>query len=224
MTDCTQRRAAFGCGMRSVARGMSIVLCFALLGCGPHATPADHAGAGDDPVSTGEPAAKLQGANPQDAPEISRSVGEEGGVVVFWPRIVPRSDKAEIKALAGAVQRQLVAAVEQAGVTAVDVRPEPERVCPKAGCAGMTVGAIVVNAKGGGCTVLGLVAPAGQGETHIVPWHGLVKLKAETVPFREPPESQVTVRDNVPCKDLGAKLGESLEDLVAKIKALSAAQ
>jgi hypothetical protein len=200
-------------------------LSVALLGCAPKAGPADHAEAGDAANGgTGEPATELKGANPQDAPEISRSVGVEGGAVVFWPRIVPRSDDPGIKALAAAVQKQLAAAVEQAGVTPVDVRPEPERVCPKAGCAGMTVGAIVVNANGGGCSVLGLVAPAGQGDNHIVPWHGLVKLKAETVPFREPPESQVTVRDNVPCKGLAAKLGESQEDLVAKIKALSAAQ
>ena len=52
-----------------------------------------------------------QGGQSGDAPEISRSVGQTGGVVVFWPRIVPRSvgGDPQMHAIAQRLQERLAA-------------------------------------------------------------------------------------------------------------------
>lgn len=166
--------------------------------------------------STGNPA---KPANERDAPEISRSVGEPDGVVVLWPRVVPRSDDAAIGALAAELQKRLAhAALAAAPARKRDVRPEPERVCPRSGCAGPSVGAVLVHAKGG-CVAVALVTPPGASASRILPWAGLVKIKNAQVPFREPPESQLTVRDAVPCGDLVAALDKANADLVKALDA-----
>lgn len=133
-----------------------------------------------------------------DAPEISRSVGEEGGVIVLWPRVVPKSDDPAVQELAAAVQARLSSTAKQIADN-VDTRPEPERVCPKGnGCKAVSLGA-VVTVKGGGCSVVALVGPPGVSSTRLVPWIGGVELRATTVPFREPPENQITVAEFAPC-------------------------
>lgn len=185
------------------------------------ASSADEAGTGaatDDEQSArpteGEQAAPQTG----DAPEISRSAGQEGGVVIFWPRVVPRTDDPEIRKLAGDLQQRLVALVKQAVPDRErDVRPEPERVCPRSGCDAMTVGALLT-ASSGGCVALALVAPPGTSPQRIIPWGGDVELKYEQVPFREPPESSVTIKDMVSCTELLDKLADREADVVEAIK------
>ena len=83
----------------------------------------------------------------------------------------------------------------------------------------MTVGVLLTHG-GGGCTVLALVSEPGTEPQRIVPWAGIVKLAKEEVPFREYPESQVTVRDSVPCTELLAALSKREAEVV---KAISAA-
>ena len=201
-------------------------LCLALgaWACGPKEPThlATHASAEPTPTDDAWNGSGPMPANDNDAPEISRSVGEEGGVVVFWPRVIPRTSDPETRELAKAVQDKLVELVKQAlPGRAVDVRPEPERVCPRDGCAGSTVGALLTKSEGG-CVVLGLVAPAGKGDTHIVAWGGAVKLASETVAFRDLPEGQVTVRDHVRCTELldkaAAKDAALVEAIAASVK------
>jgi hypothetical protein len=136
---------------------------------------------------------------------------------VFWPRVIPRTDDPAIGKLAGELQGKLVTlAAKAAPGRKVDRRPEPERVCPRAGCDAMTLGVLLVHG-GGGCTALGLVSGAGTGEQRIVPWAGVVKLAQDRIPFRDHPENQVTIRDAVPCKDLIGKLAEAEGDVVKAV-------
>lgn len=133
-----------------------------------------------------------------EGPEISRSVGAEGGVVILWPRIIPASNSRETHDLAAAVQEHLRALVaENYRGHPIDVRPEPERVCPMPGCKAMTVGALILHQEEGRA-VLALVSGPGDSPATLVPWVGQVKLRDGRVPFRQPPENSVTVTDFAP--------------------------
>jgi hypothetical protein len=164
-----------------------------------------------------EPAAP-QPAGDRDGPHISRSIGEEGGVVVFWPRVIPRTEDAALNALAGRLQKELAALAKEAFPgKPIDVRPEPERVCPRDGCAAMTVGAVLAHV-GGGCVVAAVVSESGKAPQRIVPWVGRFDVKREEVPFREHPESEITIRDAMPCGDVGKSFGEKKADVVAQLR------
>lgn len=137
---------------------------------------------------------------PGDAPEISRSLGEKGGVVLLWPRVVPRSATDALRPVAAEVQARLRRIVARAlPGRPIDQRPEPERACPRAGCDAMTVWAVVTG-KPEGCAVVLLTANPGSSPTWIKPWGGRVELRNLSVPFRDPPESQVIVRDFADCR------------------------
>ena len=167
------------------------------------------------PLTLAPGAARAEG----DAPEISRSAGKEGGVVLFWPRIVPRGTTGATP-LATALQARLKALVERAAPgRPIDVRPDPERVCPRDGCKSPTVGTLLVY-KGTHCAVLGLFAAAGQSPTRIVPWVASVKLKAPSTPFREPPEAVVTISDWARCEDVVSNLAAGEAAIVEAIKTL----
>lgn len=142
-----------------------------------------------------------------DAPEISRSVGAKGGVVVLWPRIVPATTDPKLLDLAKALQDRLAAAAAEAMPGAeIDVRPSPERVCPKGtGCKGIAVGAVLGWADSG-CVAVATVSPVGTSPATLVPWGGELTLKAKQVPFREPPESQITVVDFASCASLSSEV------------------
>jgi len=156
-----------------------------------------------------------------DSPQISRSVGEPGGVVVFWPRIIPASDAPLTKQAAAQVQATLKQWVaETLADRPMDVRPEPERVCPQAGCKAMTVGALLVH-SGDACAVVGLISGPGRSHAHMIPWAGKVDLKKPTVPFREFPESQITIRDFQRCSALLEPLQSGEEGVKAAILAAS---
>jgi hypothetical protein len=157
------------------------------------------------------------GASNKDGPHISRSVGKEGGVVVFWPRVIPKTEEPAITSLAGDLQKRLAELARKAlPGREVDVRPEPERVCPRAGCEAMTVGVLLTHG-GGGCSALALVSEPGTSPQRIIPWAGIVKLASQEVPFREYPESHVTIRDSVPCSDLLAALSKREAEVVKAI-------
>jgi hypothetical protein len=188
------------------------LLLLLLAACAPSTThqPADPP---DEAAVSGDDGPRS--AREGDAPEISRSLGQEGGVLVFWTRIIPSSDDAQIHELAADLQTRLAELAKRTGAT-VDVRPEPERVCPLDGCKAKTLGALLVH-RDGGCTALALVGGPGSRSTRILPWAGIVKLEAEAVAFRDPPENQVTVRDAVPCHDLVNKLAEGEDDVTAAL-------
>ena len=133
---------------------------------------------------------------------VSKSTGAVGGVTILWPRIIPRDIVDENRGLGAALQQQMRVMVEKhLPGRAIDFRPEPERVCPKTGCAGVSVG-LLLSRQGQGCLVLALVSRPGVSPTRIVPWVGKVQLRADTVGFREWPESQITVADYIPCTSL----------------------
>src|SRR5262249_6485435 len=86
------------------------LLCLALAGCPtepPPRVPEDFgeptSGDGQVPVVDTPKAAEPR----DDAPEISRSRGTKGGVVVLWPRVWPRSEEPGATELATKVQKRL---------------------------------------------------------------------------------------------------------------------
>lgn len=143
-----------------------------------------------------------------DSPEISRSVGDPNGIVILWPRIAPRTDDAAVQELAGLVQSRLRALASERYREQVDVRPAPERVCPRQGCRAPTLSA-VVTVKGESCAVIATFAPAGTSATRLVPWVGGAEVKGGEVPFREPPESYATITDFAKCATLRKALSEN---------------
>ncbi len=159
------------------------------------------------------------GASSVDAPEISRSVGVRGGVVVLWPRIAPRSEDPAVRAIATAVQQRLRAVVERAlPGRPIDVRPEPERVCPRQGCAAMTVGASLFHTPRGGCTVVAIVSGAGMSPQRLLQWVGNVTLRESIVPYREPPEGRMVAEDMARCSDVASQFAAREEDIVRAIR------
>lgn len=219
--------------MRSIVSFSGLFLVAAALGlcgCGSSKKPAQTEGEGAAPdataaatatptaEATASAAASAAPAQDKDAPEISRSGGEEGGVVVFWPRVTPRTDDPATRELAGKVQGKLVELVKKAAPKrARDVRPEPERVCQRSGCAAMTVGVVLVS-QDKGCAVVALVSGPGTAPAKLVPWAGAIELKAQEVPFREPPESEITVKDMAPCDKLLDQLSKGDAAVVKAIK------
>lgn len=162
----------------------------------------------DEPVrrSEGKPI-RYEHAN--DAPEISRSVGQKGGVVVLWPRIIPKSEDPAITDLALRVQSRLARIAEKSSSN-IDRRPAPERVCPRGeGCQAVSVGAVLA-VKDKGCAVIAVVGPPGTGNVSLVPLAGSVTLRSASVPFRDPPESEVTVQEFVPCEKLLSDLEQNV--------------
>jgi len=139
-----------------------------------------------------------------DSPEISRGVGQPDGIVVLWPRILPRTEDPAILAIAEGIQARLELLSKQSS-DSVDRRPNPERVCPREGCKGVSVGAVLA-IKDKGCAVVASVGPGGPTAVRLVPLAGTVELRSQESPFREPPENAVTVTEFVPCAKLAADL------------------
>lgn len=204
--------------MRALFAATAIVI-----GCAPAVTslpdpgpaPAETAAApepGESPAVATKPA---PAAGASDDPRISRSAGEPGGVVLLWPRVVPADDSETTNAIADGIQRHMRGVVERAlPGRPVDVRPSPERTCPKAGCAGVAFGALLVR-RGEGCAVVAMVMPAGTSEpTTLVDWAGALKLARTQIPFRAYPESEVTISDFAACADLPGSLSAREDEIV----------
>lgn len=156
--------------------------------------------------------------NGETDPRVSTSVGEEGGVVVLWPRVIP-TDGAEAVAdqAAGLQQRLRNIAESSLPGRSLDVRPSPERACPYRGCKGVSIGAVLAH-SGRGCAVVALVSQPGQSPYRLVAWTKNTRLRASVVPFREPPESQIEVGDYRPCDSLEEELSELDETVSAAVR------
>lgn len=174
----------------------------------------------EKPAAAADSAAAGDSSN--DAPEISRSVGVAGGVVVLWPRIVltrqgPAKPDDATRELAKSLQARAADLVRSAaGGRNVDVRPEPERVCPRAGCTAATVGVLFAKA-GDGCAAVALVSAPGKSPARLVPWLGASTLTKDSVPFREQAEEAVRVKDFSRCSALAEEKDRD-GDVVAAVK------
>jgi hypothetical protein len=180
---------------------------------------------GDDP-----PAPGMQQLAPtidqSDAPEISRSVGSANGVLVLWPRIVmsrsgPPKPDAETRAIAGKLQARLAELVRRAAPgKSVEVRPEPERVCPRSGCKAVSVGVVLARA-GKGCAAAALISGPGTTPARIVPWLAGMTVNRTSVPFREPPEGALDITDYAPCAAVASASGSDQDVVKALSEAVS---
>lgn len=139
----------------------------------------------------------------EDDPRVSRSAGEEGGVVVLYPRVMglPEGE-------AERLQAHMVELVHRIFPNRpLDVRPDPERVCPRNGCRGPSLGALLV-AQNGTCAVVGVIGNPGRGEHALIRWSGRLTVRDRVIPFREPPESHVTLHETTSCDELETELAE----------------
>lgn len=187
----------------------------------PPPTPEEAPGASATPKSatpaeqaTAPPVINHRGAR------VSASVGEPGGVVLLWTRIIPADDSPEMSALATKLQSRLGAITRRASPNRpIDQRPAPERACPQAGCQGTAVSALLVH-QGKGCAAVLLLGPPGRTPVRLIPWAGRVSFKEPTAAFRSPPESQVIVEDFVTCDGLIDALAAREAEIEGHIKAL----
>lgn len=194
--------------MKSPTLAVAILLS-ASLGCAVSTVPSKPLNSGPEPEPELSTRTSVHHSSGHDSPEISRSKGTPGGVVVLWPRILPRSEDPVVLELATLVQARL-AKLAGASADPVDRRPAPERVCPKGeGCAAASVGAIVA-IKDKGCALVALVSKPGISPAQLIPWAGRVKLRNPTAVFRDPPENEVTIEEFVPCEKLRADLGSNV--------------
>src|SRR4051812_37560141 len=198
---------------------LALMGCSALSCGGAGAEPKAAATEGSRVPSSAPP--RLAASVRADAPEISRSVGISGGVVLLWPRVPMEKGQVpdeHTRALAGKIQRRLAAILQRAlPGHPVDVRPEPERVCPRSGCTAMSVGAVLLQ-SGQGCSVAALVSAPGTAPARIVPWAGSMRLGGETVAFRDPPERQIAVDDFQSCAEVDGDLAAHEADVEAAVK------
>jgi len=131
-------------------------------------------------------------------PEISKSRGEPGGIVLLWPRIIPRTEAERLRGPARALQDRLRTMLQEAFPDRpIDVRPEGERACMKTGCIAASVG-VLIAVQDDNCVAVTLVSEPGRSPQMLTPWAGRMTA-ALSVPFREPPESSVRIDEFVEC-------------------------
>ncbi len=199
---------------------VACVSCGSATTAGPESTAGTETTAGMETTSpqTDHPAQASQFNQPA-GPRVSTSTGTEGGVVVLWPRVIPDDGAAALQEQASALQTRLGEIAKRVfAEDSIDVRPEPQRVCPRAGCVGMSLGALLLHDRGG-CAILALVSAAGTRPARIVPWAARVQVLKKFVPFREPPEAHVRVLDMVPCADILGALDEREPDVQKALQA-----
>jgi hypothetical protein len=123
-------------------------------------------------------------------------------VVLLWPRVIPSAETAALRAVAQPLHQRLFQLIQRAlPGRHIDIRPEPQRVCPQAGCEGIAVGVLLL-AHGSGCVAVVQVSPPGRSAARQVAWVGDVRLTRDEVAFREPPEQHVLVKDYAACDRL----------------------
>jgi hypothetical protein len=212
------------------ARPGVLIVGLTFVACGSSTPPPEEPNSAVRPSGVYlQPDSTATATSSNDAPEISRSAGVAGGIVVLWPRIVlPRGAEgpdAETRQVAGSIQRRLAElAKSAAGGRPIEVRPEPERVCPKQGCNAVAVGALLARA-GGGCAVVAWTSAPGPSPAELVSWAGQIQLKATTVPFREAAEKFMSVADYAPCGTVLTEPPARDSDVTAAIqRAASAAR
>lgn len=191
---------------------------------GAGGTDAGAGGAGGGAGTTGQGGGTVVAGGPNDTrflgPEISHSKGVAGGVVVLWPRIIPSTIAAENQQYAQAVQQKVKQLVEKAlPGRPIDVRPSPERVCPKTGCEAMSVG-VLFTRQNNSCIAVALVNGPGVSQTKMIPWGGEVAFKgSDTIQFRDPPENFVQIKDFAVCDQLVVEMGKADGFVEAAIRA-----
>jgi len=196
--------------MRIFHSHVAVVLSALALSCGGSTTPE-----AEEPMPDANDPSYAASFDGTVDPRVSTSAGEEGGFVVLWPRVVTAAGTEAFEG--GEVQAALRSIVERVAEGApIDVRPEPERACPQSGCAGTAVGAVLLK-SGSACAVVATVSRAGPTQSHLVTWVGEVELANHNVPFREPPEQHINVRDFLPCAELGTALSANEPDVEALI-------
>ena len=152
-------------------------------------------------------------------PEISHSKGTAGGIVVLWPRIIPGTIAEENTAIATQVQAKVKALAEKAlPGRPVDVRPKPERVCPKAGCDAVSIN-VLFTKNSTACVAVAIINAPGTSSTKLIPWGGGVELKSDTIQFRDMPENFVKIKDYVPCDQLITSMAEQDQFIEAALRA-----
>ncbi len=152
-------------------------------------------------------------------PEISHSKGVAGGVVVLWPRIIPATIAEENTQIAAQLQAKMKSVVERAlPGRAIDMRPKPERVCPKAGCDAMSIN-VLFTRNSTACAAIAIINAPGTSPTKLMPWGGTVELKSDTIQFRDMPENFVKIKDYQPCDQLIASMAEADQFIEAAIRA-----
>ncbi|MGB1275176.1 MAG: hypothetical protein ACPG77_05445, partial [Nannocystaceae bacterium] len=195
---------------------------------GPGQPGAVAQGPGQQPGPT-EPVRNGQGVVPGSLEDpnytgkhVAHSRGTPNGVMVLWPRIIPSNTAEQNQPMAASLQQHLKAVAAKAlpGRT-IDVRPSPERVCPRGGCDGPSI-SVLFNRTGNACLAIALVNPPGESNTKMIPWAGTVELTSDSVPFRSPPESQVKIKDYVPCDALLGELGKQDAFVEAALRAAAA--
>lgn len=177
---------------------------FMVLGAGCSTLPSRP----DVPHDTIELAQQRQGDPVRhDSPEIAKSRGDKGGYVVLWPRVVPKSDDPQTQEIASLLQARLTAMANRAAPGApVDVRPSPERACPReGGCVATSLGA-VLSRKGNACAAAVTIGSPGTSPVRVFGWAGTVEVKAESSAFRDPPENLLVVKEWAKCDALLASL------------------
>ncbi|MBW2460928.1 MAG: hypothetical protein JRH11_04730 [Deltaproteobacteria bacterium] len=159
----------------------------------------------DEPLPDSRDPSYAQSFDGHVDPRVSSSAGEEGGVVVLWPRVVTSAGASAVFE-ASEVQAALRSIAERVFEGApIDVRPDPQRTCPQSGCAGVAIGAVVLKSSSA-CAVVATVSRPGPTDAHLVAWVAEVELQNHHVPFREPPESHIRVVDFLPCAELATSL------------------
>jgi hypothetical protein len=204
---------------------VSLLVAASTFACSPSEPPPPDYPQGAVPLPEKPPASEddhSSEASSTDAPEISRSVGVPSGVVVLWPRIVltrqgPGKPDDATRELARGLQSRVADLVKSAvpGKN-VDVRPEPERVCPRNGCTAASVGILFAKA-GEGCAAVALVSAPGTSPAKLVPWLGGARLTQDSVPFRQQAEEAVRVTDFSKCASLAGEKDHDA-DVQAAIK------
>lgn len=186
----------------------------------PNANPGTGPGTGTG--TPGGPGGVVAGS-PNDSrflgPEISHSKGAAGGIVVLWPRIIPGTIAEENTAIATQVQAKVKALAEKAlPGRPVDVRPKPERVCPKAGCDAVSIN-VLFTKNSTACVAVAIINAPGTSSTKLIPWGGGVELKSDTIQFRDMPENFVKIKDYVPCDQLITSMAEQDQFIEAALRA-----
>lgn len=184
----------------------------ALAACGgPENVPAERA----DTMPSATDPAYAQRFDGEVDERISTSPGEEGGLVVLFPRVVT---SAGVDAPERTMVHDALRAIGErvANGRPLDVRPEPERACPRGGCAAVSLGAVLLRASAG-CAVVATVSQPGETPARLIAWAGEVELRNTNVPFREPPEQHIRVHDMVPCADLATAMMANEPEIEAEL-------
>jgi hypothetical protein len=181
---------------------------------GPAPEPVAAAASPTAPATTVAPSAG-------NAPEISRSVGVAGGVVLLWPRIPGLAKDPDSRQIAARIQKRLATIVQRAlPGWPIDVRPEPERVCPRSGCTALAVGA-VLSRSGNGCAITATVSATGASPARLIPWVGNMQLRNQMAPFRQPPEQEISVSDYQSCAAVDGDLATHEADVESGIRSVA---